>query len=69
MLENAAEKLKAKQLDLIVANDITARDAGFGADTNRVTLIHGNGDREPLPLMSKTEVADAIIERVAALLE
>jgi phosphopantothenoylcysteine decarboxylase/phosphopantothenate--cysteine ligase len=69
LLENAAEKLKAKQLNLIVANDITSKDAGFGADTNRVTLIHENGDRDTLPLMSKAEVADAIIERVAALLE
>ncbi len=69
LLENAAEKLKAKRLNLIVANDITSKDAGFGADTNRVVLIHENGDRDSLPLMSKAEVADAIIERVAALLE
>ena len=69
LIENAAEKLKSKQLNLIVANDITARDAGFGADTNRVTIIYENGDRDSLPLMSKAEVADAIIERIAALLE
>lgn len=69
LLKNAAEKLKSKKLNLIVANDITAQDAGFAVDTNRVTLIHENGDRDPLPLMSKAEVADAIIERVAALLE
>jgi phosphopantothenoylcysteine decarboxylase / phosphopantothenate---cysteine ligase len=69
LMENAAEKLKSKQLNLIVANDITAKDAGFGADTNRVTIMHENGDRDSLPLMSKAEVADAIIERIAALLE
>ncbi len=69
LIENASEKLKSKQLNLIIANDISASDAGFGTDTNRVTLIHENGDRESLQLMSKAEVADAIIERVAALLE
>ncbi len=69
LLNNAEEKLRAKNLDLIVANDITARDAGFSADTNRVTIIHASGARETLPLMSKAEVADVIIERVAGLLE
>ncbi len=69
LVDNAVEKLKAKSLNLIVANDITGADAGFGTDTNRVTLIHENGDREPLPLMSKAEVADAIIERIVGLLE
>lgn len=69
LLENAADKLKSKNLDLIVANDITAPDAGFGTDTNRVTIIHENGERESLPLMSKSEVADAIIARIAGLLE
>jgi phosphopantothenoylcysteine decarboxylase/phosphopantothenate--cysteine ligase len=69
LVDNAAEKLKSKNLNLIVANDITAHGAGFGADTNRVTLIHENGDRETLPLLSKAEVADAIITRIAALLE
>lgn len=66
---NAAEKLKAKKLDLIVANDISAVDAGFGVDTNRVTLIPADGRAESLPLASKSEVAEMIIERLAALLE
>jgi phosphopantothenoylcysteine decarboxylase/phosphopantothenate--cysteine ligase len=66
---NAAEKLEAKKLDLIVANDISAVDAGFGVDTNRVTLIPANGRAESLPLASKSEVAEMIIERLAALLE
>lgn len=69
LLENAGAKLKSKKLDLIVANDISSKDAGFGMDTNRVTLLYPDGRQEPLPLMTKTEVADAIIERLAALLE
>jgi phosphopantothenoylcysteine decarboxylase/phosphopantothenate--cysteine ligase len=69
LVQNAAEKLKAKKLDLIVANDISAQDAGFGADTNRVTIIDSAGRGEALPLASKTEIAETIIERLAALLE
>lgn len=69
LAQNAAEKLKSKKLDLIVANDISAADAGFGADTNRVTIIDASGRAEALPLLSKTEVAEIILDRVAALLE
>ena len=69
LLENAGEKLKSKNLDFIVANDISSKDAGFSVDTNRVTLLYANGEEKSLPLMSKAEVADVIIERVAALLE
>jgi phosphopantothenoylcysteine decarboxylase/phosphopantothenate--cysteine ligase len=66
---NASAKLKAKGLDLVVANDITAKDAGFGADTNRVTLIDAAGNTEPLPLAPKSELADIIVERLTKLLE
>ena len=69
LLTNASEKLKSKKLDFIVANDIASADAGFGVETNRVTLLFPNGKKESLPLMSKAEVAEAIIEHVAALLE
>jgi len=69
LLENAAEKLKSKKLDFIAANDISAHDAGFGADTNRVTLLFADGSQESLPLMSKTEVAGKIIEHISRLLE
>ncbi len=69
LLANASEKLKSKKLDFIVANDIASADAGFGVETNRVTLLFPNGKKESLPLMSKVEVAEAIIEHVAALLE
>ncbi|MCU0559709.1 MAG: bifunctional phosphopantothenoylcysteine decarboxylase/phosphopantothenate--cysteine ligase CoaBC [Desulfobacterales bacterium] len=68
VLENAREKLARKGLDLIVANDVLAADSGFAVDTNRVTLIDGGGVVEALPLMSKTAVAEAVIDRLAALL-
>ncbi|MBN1976031.1 MAG: bifunctional phosphopantothenoylcysteine decarboxylase/phosphopantothenate--cysteine ligase CoaBC [Anaerolineae bacterium] len=66
--DNARAKLVAKNLDLIVANDITARDAGFAAETNRVVLLDRQGGLERLPLMSKAAVAEAVLERVVALL-
>jgi phosphopantothenoylcysteine decarboxylase/phosphopantothenate--cysteine ligase len=66
LLENAAQKLAAKKLDLIAANDITAAGAGFGVDTNQVTLLYPDGRREPLPLSSKAQVAEAILARIAA---
>jgi phosphopantothenoylcysteine decarboxylase/phosphopantothenate--cysteine ligase len=64
LLDNASRKLVAKKLDMIVANDISATDAGFGVDTNRVTLLHASGAVEPLPLMSKVQVAEAVLRRV-----
>jgi phosphopantothenoylcysteine decarboxylase/phosphopantothenate--cysteine ligase len=68
LVANARKKLKAKNLELIVANDITAPDSGFDVDTNRVTIIDRNGKAEELPLMSKREVADKILDRVVNLL-
>lgn len=64
LLQNAATKLKAKNLDLIVANDITAPDAGFETSTNRVILLYPDGRQESLPLQSKDEVADHLIQIV-----
>jgi phosphopantothenoylcysteine decarboxylase/phosphopantothenate--cysteine ligase len=58
------KKLEDKALDLIVINDATEPGAGFGTDTNRVTLIDRTGKEEHLPLLSKSEVADAILDRV-----
>jgi len=69
LLENAAAKLASKRLEMIAANDITAPDAGFGADTNRVTLIYADGRKEALLPMSKVEVSEEIVARVVALLE
>ena len=68
VLENARAKLKQKRLDLVVANDITASDSGFGTDTNRVTIIDRKGKIDSLPLLSKREVADRVLDQVAALL-
>jgi len=68
LVENASKKLKQKGLDLIVANDITASDSGFGADTNRVTMIDRKGKIEYLPLLPKREVADKVLDKVAKLL-
>ena len=69
LLQNAVNKLQSKKLDLIAANDISAEDAGFSVETNRITLLFADGRRESLSLMSKTEAAGIIVERVAALLE
>lgn len=68
LIENATNKLKGKGLDLIVANDITADDAGFATETNRVTLINSDGSSEQLPLMAKFKVADAVMGRIQKLL-
>lgn len=68
LLRNARQKLEAKGLDLIVANDITTSDSGFAVDTNRVTILDAGGGEEVLPLMTKEEVAQSIIERVIGLL-
>ncbi|MEW5831081.1 MAG: bifunctional phosphopantothenoylcysteine decarboxylase/phosphopantothenate--cysteine ligase CoaBC [Chloroflexota bacterium] len=69
LIGNASAKLSSKKLDLIVANDISSSDAGFAVETNRVTLLYPDDRRESLPLMSKTDVAEIIIEKVASLLE
>ena len=67
VLANAREKLARKNCDMIVANDVSRSDAGFGVDTNAVTLITADGARE-LPLMRKREAADGILDGVAALM-
>jgi phosphopantothenoylcysteine decarboxylase/phosphopantothenate--cysteine ligase len=67
LVENARKKLEEKRLDFIVANDITAPDSGFDVDTNRVTFIGKDGATEELPLLPKREVAEKILDRMAAL--
>ena len=62
LLENAAAKLERKFLDLIVANDVSAQDAGFAVNTNRVTLLGKDDFVETLPLLTKTDVAEQIIQ-------
>jgi len=69
LLDNAAGKLAKKGLDLIVANDISATDAGFRVDTNRVVLLDSSGAQQSVELASKTTIAEIVIGRVAALLE
>jgi phosphopantothenoylcysteine decarboxylase/phosphopantothenate--cysteine ligase len=69
LIINAKIKLQQKRLDMIVANDITAVDSGFDTDTNRVVLIDKSGKVEELPLMSKREVAEIILDRVAGMME
>jgi phosphopantothenoylcysteine decarboxylase/phosphopantothenate--cysteine ligase len=61
-------KLEEKALDMIVVNDALEEGAGFGGDTNRVTILSRDREAETLPLMTKTQVADAILDRVAPLL-
>lgn len=68
LLENAQAKLESKGLDLIVANDVSVGDAGFGVDTNRVTLLDTHDGVEQLPVMSKAQVAERVIDRVVELL-
>lgn len=67
-LANAQEKLKKKNLDLIVLNSLKEKGAGFGTDTNVVTIIHRRGKAEKLPLMSKIDVANEILNRLKKLL-
>jgi phosphopantothenoylcysteine decarboxylase / phosphopantothenate---cysteine ligase len=67
LIENARAKLASKQLDLIVANRAGIAGEGFGADTNRVTLLSASGE-EVLPLMSKDDVAESLLDRVEVLL-
>jgi len=68
VVANARQKLDKKKLDLIVANDITSADSGFGVDTNKVTIIDNKGNADNLPLLTKREVADRILDRVGELL-
>ncbi len=68
LLNNAESKLQRKGLDLIAANDITAADAGFGSDSNRVVLIDTQGNHQQLDLASKTAVSETIIGRIIQIL-
>jgi phosphopantothenoylcysteine decarboxylase/phosphopantothenate--cysteine ligase len=69
LIDNAKKKLDAKSLDLIVLNDAKEAGAGFGVETNRVTLLsRGTPEPERLPLLTKPQVADVILDRVEAIL-
>jgi len=68
VVANARQKLEKKQLDLLVANDITDAKSGFDVDTNKVTIIDCKGKTEKLPLLTKREVADKILDKVVQFL-
>jgi len=67
LVHHASEKVKKKNLDMVVANDVSRSDAGFATDTNLVKIIDRQGEIEELPLMSKEEVANRILDRVKTL--
>ncbi len=69
LVVNAQKKLKEKNLDLIVANDVTKPGAGFGEETNQVKMLFPSGEVRDLPLMSKDEVSEAILDEVVKLLK
>jgi phosphopantothenoylcysteine decarboxylase/phosphopantothenate--cysteine ligase len=69
LMENAGVKLKEKNLDLIVANDVTQTGAGFGVDTNIVKILDAHGKVRKVPLLSKDEVADIILDQVVKLVK
>ena len=69
LLKNAKEKLRIKNLDMIVANDVSRDDAGFETDTNIVKIIYRDGKVENSSLMTKDEVADLVLDRVKTLWE
>ena len=64
VIENAKSKMQRKNLDFIIANDVKKEGAGFGTDTNIVTIIPRQGEIEPLPVMKKSEVARAVFDRI-----
>lgn len=68
-LDRAADKLRRKGVDLLVANDVAEPGSGFGTDTNRVSILDAEGGRDDLPLLAKREVADRLLDRVAGALD
>ena len=68
LLENAKKKLVAKKLDLLIANDISNSDSGFGVDMNRVSLLYPDGRIEPQELADKSVVGDLVIEKITGMM-
>lgn len=69
LYENAKKKIDKKNLDMIVANDVTEKGAGFEVDTNIISIIDRDGKVTKYPLMSKMQVADAILDRMLDILK
>lgn len=67
ILENGLEKMKKKNTDMLVVNDVTASGAGFGTDTNIVSFLFKNGQRMDLPIMSKLQIARQMVKEIAIL--
>jgi phosphopantothenoylcysteine decarboxylase/phosphopantothenate--cysteine ligase len=67
--EYATGKLEEKNLDLIVANDITQEGAGFGSETNYGLIMDRKGNKEYLPIMSKEQMSDIILDKVVSLIK
>ena len=68
-LDRAPDKLRRKGADLLVANDVAEPGSGFGTDTNRVVILAADGSRDDLPLLTKRQVADRLLDRVVAALD
>ena len=68
VIAHSVQKMQTKNMDMIVVNNPLEKGAGFATDTNRVTMIDRDGGREDLPLLSKLEVADRILEKVARMI-
>ncbi|MBV9690326.1 MAG: bifunctional phosphopantothenoylcysteine decarboxylase/phosphopantothenate--cysteine ligase CoaBC [Ktedonobacteraceae bacterium] len=68
VIAHAQAKMAAKRLDLLIANDVSQPDSGFGTDTNKAYLFHANGRMEDLPVMPKIDLAAAIWDRIVSLL-
>ncbi|HJX03522.1 MAG TPA: bifunctional phosphopantothenoylcysteine decarboxylase/phosphopantothenate--cysteine ligase CoaBC [Dehalococcoidia bacterium] len=68
LMANARDKLRRKNLDMIVANDVTSKGCGFGSDNNQVIIIDRKGKTEELPLMSKKKLADKILDSIVRIL-
>jgi phosphopantothenoylcysteine decarboxylase/phosphopantothenate--cysteine ligase len=69
LVANARKKMTEKKLDFIVVNDVTQPDAGFGSDTNQVKILYSSGEIKDLPLMSKEEVSQFIMDDVIKILK
>ena len=69
LIENADAKVLSKGVDMLVANDVSAADSGFGSDTNAVTFVYPAREPEPMPLMDKLDVGNALLDRALPLLK
>ena len=67
LIENAQKKIKAKNADLLIANDVSKKESSFNSDTNQIKIVHKSGEVESLPILSKQETAEAILDRIVGL--